>query len=152
MPVDRSPGAQFFDLGMMDDLESAYSAAGRHPESAQVRVNQFEGARREGETLADLQAKYSNAQIQQQVYLRTSDGRRAIDEGFTEEGRRLDFVVIQDGKVVDVVETASPTARKSAHFEKEQRIRANGGTFIRNRENRCLLDICEVPTAEDRRR
>jgi len=134
-----------------DDLGDAYRPAGRAKEPAQVRVNQFDGAQREDGTLADLQAKYPNARIQRQVYLRTEDGKRAIDEVGTGEARRLDFVVIEDDKVIDVVETTSQSARKSGQFAKEQRIREAGGTYIRDRQTGCLLDACDVPTREDRR-
>jgi hypothetical protein len=144
-------GDEFFDAGVMDELEDMSRAAGRAVEPAQVRVNQFDGARRESETLEDLRAQHPNAQIQSQVYLRTEDGRRALDP-LTGEGRRLDFVVIEDGRVIDVVETTSMGARKAEQFRKEQRIRAEGGTFIRDRAGRCLLDTCDILTREDRRR
>lgn len=146
-----TPAEIFLDPTVVEELDEAYRPAGRADKPAQVRVNQHEGARRESETLAELQARYPGANIQQQVYLRTGNGRRAIDEGFTDEGRRLDFVVVQDGRVVDVLETTSPTARKGGQFEKEQRIRANGGTFVRDRQADCLLDVCNVSTQEDRR-
>jgi hypothetical protein len=143
-------GDGFLDAGMADELEEVSRAAGRATDPAQVRANQFEGARRETETLAELQAQYPNARIQSQVYLRTADGERALDP-LTGEGRRLDFVVIEDGRVVDVVETTSMGARKAEQALKELRIRESGGTYIRDRSGKCLLDACDIMTREDRR-
>ena len=141
----------FLDAGMLDEIEDVSRAAGRAADPAKVRINQFEGVRRETETLADLRVQYPNARIQSQVYLRTADGKWARDP-LTGEARRLDFVVIENGRVLDVVETTSIGARKTEQFRKEQRIRAEGGTFIRDRIDRCLLDACDVQTREDRRR
>jgi len=148
------PATEFVDPAVDADLEEAYLPAGRAEEPAQVRVNQFDGARREDGTYADLQAKYPNARIQRQVYLRTADGKRAKDP-LTGEARRVDFAVIEDTpdgpRVVDMVETTSPTAKKLGQGDKEQRIRGANGTFVRDRREGCLLDACDVPTREDRR-
>ena len=143
-------GDGFFDAGMVDDLGEMSRAAGRVADPPQIRINQFEGTRRETETLADLQAQYPNARIQSQVYLRTEDGKRAVDP-LTGEGRRLDFVVIEDGRVVDIVETTSQRALKDVQSRKEQRIRTASDVYIRDRQGKCLISVCDIETRFDRR-
>jgi hypothetical protein len=104
--------------------------------------------------MADLQAKYPNARIQRQVYLRTADGERAKDP-LTGEARRVDFVVIEDApdgpRVVDMVETTSPSAAKDVQNRKEQRIREASEIYVRDRQEDCLLSACDIETRFDRR-
>jgi exopolysaccharide biosynthesis protein len=110
-----------------------------------VRANQLAGASREALVRSELAAKYPGAAIQNEVYLRTASGARAIDP-LTGTARRIDSVVIQNGRVVDSVEVTSLTASKDAQVFKEFSIRNNGGTFIRDRATGQLLDISQVPT------
>ena len=58
----------------------------------------------------------------------------------------IDSVVIQGGRVLDSVEATSMTANKRAQILKEQSVRNNGGTFIRDRATGQLIDISNVPT------
>lgn len=109
-----------------------------------VRANQLAGASREALVRSELAAKYLGATIQNEVYLRTANGKRAIDP-FSGEARRIDAVVIQNRRVVDSVEVTSLTANKDAQFLKEMNIRNNGGTFIRDRATGQLLDISQIP-------
>lgn len=102
--------------------------------------NSVEGRRRQLETDAELQGLYPDASIQAEQYLRGSDGRIARDP-LTGEGRRIDHVVIQDRKVIDSIETTSPTAPKLPQANKESRIRESGGGYIRDRDSGCLLEI-----------
>ena len=115
-----------------------------------VRANQIAGAKRQALVDAELAEKYPDATIQSERTLRNADGTRAIDkvDGI---GRRVDTVVIRDGKVIDVVETTSMTADKYAQIARENRIRAAGGTFIRDKTTGQLLDISQVPTREVRK-
>ncbi|MEM6776421.1 MAG: hypothetical protein AAF670_02120, partial [Planctomycetota bacterium] len=46
----------------------------------------------------------------------------------------------------------SKTADKAAQIAKEARIRANGGTFIRDKFTRELIDVSNVPTRVTRRK
>jgi len=119
--------------------------------SGNIGPNSRNGARREKDAFNDLLKCHKGCIIQKQTTLRNSDGSRAIDP-ITEEGRRFDFVVICNGKVVDVVETTGPNTDKKAQSRKEQRIRRGGGTFVRNRSTGCLLNICNNPTRMDRRK
>ena len=56
----------------------------------------------------------------------------------TSERRRVDTVVIKDGKA-QTFEVTSPTADKTKQLRKETKIRAEGGAFIRNRETREIV-------------
>lgn len=102
--------------------------------------NLVEGRRRQLETEAELKEQYPNASIQAEQYLRDSERRIARDP-LTNEGRRIDHVVIQDGKIIDSIETTSPSAPKLPQADKENRIRKVGGNYIRDRESGCILEI-----------
>ena len=115
-----------------------------------VARNSFDGQAREVAERADLAARHPGATIQGQTYLRTSTGRIAKDP-LTKEGRRVDFSVIKNGKVIDLVETTSTTANKSAQIAKETRIRGAGGTFIRDRSTGKLIDVTGLPTRVSKR-
>ena len=67
------------------------------------------------------------------------------------EGRRIDFVVIENGKVIDSVEVTSMRANKLSQQAKEDNIRQNGGTFIKDRATGKLLDISNIKTTLERR-
>lgn len=68
-----------------------------------VRANQLAGTSREALVRSELATQYPNAVVQNEVYLRTANGKRAIDP-LSGEGRRIDFVVIQNGRALDSVE------------------------------------------------
>ena len=72
--------------------------------------------------------------------MRDVDGKRVRDP-VTGEARRIDNVVIQDGRVIDSVETTSPSAPKASQADKENRIRESGGKHVRDRDTGCLLEI-----------
>src|SRR5690606_37147116 len=110
-----------------------------------VRANQLAGSSREALVRAELRALYADASVQSEVYLPTANGRRAVDP-LTGEMRRIDSVVFQGGQVLDSVEVTSLTANKASQIAKENRIRQNGGTFVRDRETGNLIDISQVPT------
>ena len=54
--------------------------------------------------------------------------------------------MIQAGEARYLVETISKTADKAAQVAKDVRIRANGGTFIRDKVTRKLIDVSSIPT------
>ncbi len=103
------------------------------------------GVGREGLVGTELKQQYPGASVQAEQYLRTPDGLRALDP-LSGTGRRIDHVVIQNGVVVDSVETTSMNASKAAQIAKENRIREQGGTYVRDRDTRQLLDINQVQT------
>ena len=61
----------------------------------------------------------------------------------TSERRRVDTVVIEDGKA-QTFEVTSPTADKTKQLRKETKIRAEGGAFIRNRETREIVPVSGI--------
>ncbi|MDT0137220.1 RHS repeat-associated core domain-containing protein [Acidovorax sp. PRC11] len=113
----------------------------------------IEGSRREQESTVDLTNQHSGARVQNEVYLRTKDGKRAIDP-LTGTGRRIDHVVIDNinGTVICCCETTSLTADKREQTDKENRIRENGGHYIRDRKTNELLDVKDKPTKIIRRK
>ncbi len=111
--------------------------------------NAVDGRRRHLETEAELKEQYSGGSVQSEQYLRDADGR-IVRDPVTGEGRRIDHVVIQDGRVVDSVETTSPSAPKAPQADKENRIRESGGNHVRDRETGCILEV-NCDTREVRR-
>ena len=83
--------------------------------------------------------KYPNAQILSERYIRDSSGV-SVKDSFGSR-RRLDFVVVEDGKVRGIFEVTSPTADKTLQIRKEQYI-LNSAVFFLVRKFymlRCLL-------------
>ena len=74
------------------------------------------------------------------------DDCKSVRDAF-ESRRRLDFVVIEDGKVKGVYEVTSPTADKTAQMLKETDIRGNGGTHVKAPGRKgALYDISDIET------
>ncbi|MDR1622302.1 MAG: hypothetical protein LBS00_08015 [Synergistaceae bacterium] len=119
------------------EIEEGKEAA----EQAPIK-NKVDGLRREGEVRNELEGKYPSQEgysVESEVYLRDKDGNKVRDP-VTNEARRVDFVVVKDGKVVDSVEVTSKTADKTGQAAKEARIRENGGNFIKD-SNGNLVEI-----------
>ena len=74
------------------------------------------------------------------MYLRDENGE-IVKDPVTGEARRIDFVVVKDGKVVDSVEVTSKTADKTEQTAKEDRIRENGGNYIKTTDG----DLVRIP-------
>jgi RHS repeat-associated protein len=91
--------------------------------------NKAAGMQREELAKEWLQKKYPNAEIYSERYIRDSDGKSVKD--INGSRRRVDFVVVEDGKVKGMYEVTSPTAKKTDQMLKEADIRANGGTHIK---------------------
>lgn len=92
-----------------------------------------------------MQEKYppeKGYSIIREAYLRDENGN-IVKDPVTGEARRIDFVVIKDGKVVEMVEVTSKTASKDAQTTKENRIRDNGGNYIKDDKG----DIVEIPNS-----
>ena len=102
-----------------------------------IRDNYEKGKNREEERVEELKEKYS--EIQRECYLRDAEGKIKIDEGITDESRRIDIVVIEDKKIVHIEEVTSLKARKVEQEEKTRRIRENGPTYIRDRKTNELI-------------
>jgi hypothetical protein len=113
-----------------------------------ITENSPAGRAREANTEAALKEQYRGTQgatVQREQYLRNADGTIAKDP-VSGEARRIDHVVIENGTALRSVETTSKAADKSAQINKELRIREGGGTFIRDRTTRQLVDLSSVPT------
>lgn len=96
--------------------------------------NKLDGCRRENEVYEELKEKYPESEgyeILPERELCDAEGNAVIDEK-TGEKRRIDFVVVKDGKVVDMIEVTSKTAPKLDQTIKEYRIRDNGGNYIKD--------------------
>lgn len=115
--------------------------------------NKQDGLRREAEVEAELQEKYppeDGYSIEQEVYLRDKDGN-IVKDPVTGEARRIDFVVIKDGVVVDSIEVTSKTADKSEQSAKEARIRDAGGNYIKDSAGNLVEIPATVQTRIERR-
>lgn len=104
-----------------------------------IAENRTKGKIREKLTEAKLKSEHPGASVQAEHYLRNSAGDIAKDP-LTGSGRRIDHVVIEQGKVIRKVETTSLNAKKVKQLIKERRIMESGGTHIRDRETNKLID------------
>jgi RHS repeat-associated protein len=110
------------------------------PFGLDVTKNKKDGTKREKQRGKELKKLYPQDSVQNEQYLRDSDGKIVKVNG---SGRRVDFVVIsEDGsRVRRLEEVTSTTADKTKQRAKEQAIRAKGGVFIRDRRTRKLVRI-----------
>ncbi|MBF1618154.1 MAG: RHS repeat-associated core domain-containing protein [Prevotella sp.] len=107
--------------------------------------NKVAGNAREAIALEHLKKQHPNATILRERYIRDASGK-SVRDAF-ESRRRLDFVVIEDGKVKGVYEVTSPTADKTAQMLKETDIRGNGGTHVKAPGRKgALYDISDIET------
>ena len=109
--------------------------------------NKVAGNAREAIARTWLENKFPNAEILSERYIRDIKGK-SVRDAF-ESRRRLDFVVIEDGKVKGVYEVTSPTADKTAQLEKEMNIRrkAKGGAHVKAPGRKgALYDISDIET------
>ncbi|OCG65149.1 hypothetical protein A9G48_00695 [Gilliamella sp. wkB18] len=115
------------------------------PFGLDVIANKASGNAREAIAKKYLQNKYPNATILSERYIRDANGKSVRD--ITNSRRRLDFIVVEDGKVKGIFEVTSPTADKTTQMLKEAEIRANGGTHVKEpgRKGK-MYDISEVET------
>ncbi len=104
---------------------------------ARMLANASDGAKRQTDVAADLAKANPGARVQTERYLCDSNGK-SVRDPVTNERRRVDVAVIQDGKA-KTYEATSQTAPKVFQMDKEQRIRDIGGTFIRDKETRAII-------------
>lgn len=137
------------DVGMSQETPEKCEASG-DGEKSQVEKNREDGRNREKDVEKELQDSYPESEgysIQSEMYLRDADGNRVKDPETGETRRidfvviKIDFVVIEDGKVVDMIEVTSMTAPKDAQIAKEERIRDAGGNYVQCRETGKLFEI-----------
>ena len=124
-----------------------------NPEKNTPIQNKMDGLEREKEVDEELQKKYppeEGYEIIPEAYLRDKDGNIVRDPE-TGEARRVDFVVVKDGKVVDSVEVTSKTADKTEQSAKENRIRETGGNYVRDSAGNLVEMPADVQTRIERR-
>lgn len=124
-----------------------------NPEKNTPIQNKMDGLEREKEVAEELQKKYppeEGYEIIPEAYLRDKDGNIVRDPE-TGEARRVDFVVVKDGKVVDSVEVTSKTADKTEQSAKENRIRETGGNYVRDSAGNLVEMPADVQTRIERR-
>lgn len=115
--------------------------------------NKIDGLKREKEVFEELKKKYRSEDgftIIPEAYLRDKEGKIVRDPQ-TGEARRVDFVVVKDGSVVDSIEVTSKTADKTFQFDKEDRIRESGGNYIRDNNGNLAVFPSSVKTKIERR-
>lgn len=115
--------------------------------------NKRDGLEREKQVEGDLFEKYPANQgykIESEVYLRDKNDN-IVKDPVTGEKRRIDFVVIKGGNVVDSIEVTSMTADKTMQLAKEDRIRDNGGNYIKDSNGNLVQLSNNVKTRIERR-
>ncbi len=106
--------------------------------------NKADGLRREESAQKQISEQYPKSEgyrVEGEKLLRDSSGKKVIDPE-TGTGRRIDFVVDKNGKIVDSIEVTSSTADKTAQMAKEMRIRQNGGNYVRLSDK----SLVEIPS------
>jgi len=119
----------------------------------QIAKNREAGANREDIAFKELQKEFPESEgykIEPEQYLRDKDGK-IVKDSETGEARRVDFIVAKDGQVVKSIEVTSETAPKNAQMAKEDRIRTEGGNFVKDRDTGELIEIPKVIQTEVRR-
>lgn len=121
--------------------------------SENIIKNKLDGLERENDVEKELKEKYPESEgytVESEKPLRDENGNIVRDPE-TGEYRRIDFVVIKDGEVVDMVEVTSKTADKTEQTNKENRIRENGGNYIRTDDGELVRIPDNVNTRIERR-
>ena len=119
-----------------------------------ILPNKEEGLRREAEVLDNLNKIYREEdgyKIISEAYLRDSEGK-IIRDPVTNEARRIDYIIVKDGKVVDSIEVTSETADKTGQIAKENRIREAGGNYIKTADGSLVKIPDNVHTRIERRK
>lgn len=138
------------------EKKSLTNAEKEVPETQETKLpiqNKIDGLKREEEVHNDLDKKYpedKGYKVASETYLRDENGN-IVKDPVTGEKRRIDFVVTKDGKVVDSVEVTSKTADKTEQSAKEERIRANGGNYIKDSDGNLIRMSDDVHTRIERR-
>ena len=112
-----------------------------------ILPNKEEVLRRE----AEVEEELDGYEIVSEAYLRDCEGKIVRDPE-TGEARRIDFVVVKDGKVVDSIEVTSETADKTGQTAKEERIREAGGNYIRTSDGSLAKYPDDLHTTIERRK
>ena len=110
--------------------------------------NKVNGDAREAIALEHLKKQHPNATILKERYIRDVSGK-SVRDVITNSRRRVDFVVIENGKVTGVYEVTSPTADKTAQDLKEERIRNKGEPVLKNPDEKEHYMIFQILKPKD---
>lgn len=146
-------GSMLSVLNKRDSSETENKDNNDVKEEAQVVKNKRDGCERENKVEEELKEKYPESegyQIVKEAYLRDENGNFVIDP-VTGKRRRIDFIVVKDGKVVDSLEVTSMTAPKEEQLAKEDRIREQGGNYIYDNNGNLVEFPEEIRTHVERR-
>jgi len=114
-----------------------------------VKENAKDGARRNKIGVEQLKSENPDKRVQTETYLRTEDGKRAIDPQ-TGEMRRVDAAVIDaNARTAETYEITGPGVSKANQVAKEGRILDNGGMYIRDRRTGTLCKVSGQCTRMD---
>ena len=126
--ADNAVATSFFErLKAIDERNATYKAE-------VVLKNKIDGCAREEKVMAQLKAEYPESlgyKTIREAYLRDESGKIVIDKE-TGQARRIDFCVCKDGKVIKSIEVTSQTADKTKQLAKEDRIKEQGGVYIKD--------------------
>jgi len=98
------------------------------------------GRRRHKAGRAQLEAENPGKSIQSEQFLRTADGKKAVDPR-TGTGRRVNEVVFDGDGTARTFEITGPNVNKLEQSLKEQRILDNGGRFVGDRRKGQLCQV-----------
>lgn len=118
-----------------------------------MEKNRENGLNREETAFNELKDEYPESKgfkIERELYLRDKNGE-IVKDLKTNEARRIDIVIIKNDNVMKSLEITSERAPKEFQTEKEIRIRAEGGNFVKDRETGKLIDFPENIKTEIRR-
>lgn len=118
-----------------------------------IEINRADGASREELAYKELQHEFPEKEgcsIQREQYLRDKDGN-IVKDPVTGETRRIDFMILKEGEVIKSIEVTSRTAPKDMQMAKENRIRNEGGNFIKDRDTCQLFEMPSGTQTEIRR-
>jgi len=109
-------------------------AAAKAERAAQILKKNVEtGAQRAAKTAEELAAENPGKVVQQERTLRDANGNKVVDP-VTGEARRVDHAVIdRDANSAKTYETTGDNVDKRLQIRKEERIRKEGGTFVRDK-------------------
>ena len=132
------------DLNMCIDLFGLVKTyGGNFVTELKKKTNKREGLRRENTFRRILEEKYGKDRVLAERILLDHKGNKRTYNG---SGRRVDFVVLDDnGNAIKVYEVTSRTANKRDQMTKENRIRLQGITNVKDYRGN-LIDISNVPT------
>ena len=145
--IDEKGNSKFEDFNLE---KSAGSDVNESKEPIQNKKDGLERERTVAEELKKMYPEEEGYEIIQEAYLRDKDGN-IVKDPVTGEARRVDFVVVKDGKVVDSIEVTSQTADKTKQSEKEDRIRDAGGNYVRDKDGNLIEIPATVKTKIERR-